>query len=61
MKHDVFIKVTNSGIKLFIDGMLDDIFESIDEVIDSVEILDTLNAYDCTYVQLQLKKLKEVR
>lgn len=58
MKHDVFIKVSNTGIKLFIDNILDDIFDSIDDLIDSIQVLNTLNEYDCTYVQLQLKKLR---
>lgn len=60
MKHDVFIKVTGSGIKLFIDGMLDDVFDSIDDLIDSIQVLNTLNKYDCTYVNLQLKKIRSL-
>ena len=57
-KHDVFLKVTQSGIKLFIDYMLDDIFTSIDELIDSIDVLESTGRYDCTYVNVQLKKIR---
>ena len=59
-KHDVFLRSSKEGIKLFIDGMLDDIFESMDELIDSIRVLQCTGRYDCTYVNVQLKKLRSL-